>query len=90
MVSAMAMSLSSVSVVLSSLHLQWYRKPVVRADGSLASSSPLTDLVKDTPTSSMDNLYISEGSTSRFPFLWPSNLFKGSKYTKLSDSAEVV
>ena len=89
MVSAMAMSFSSVSVVLSSLHLQWYRKPVVRADGSLVSSSPITELFKDTPASSTDDLYAPTAQTSNSFRFWPTNLL-GMKYTRISESVETV
>lgn len=61
MVSGMAMSMSSVSVVISSLLLQWYRKPSIQSDGTLkVSSNPLTSLVRATPMNSMTNLYTND------------------------------
>jgi len=67
MVTGMAMSLSSVSVVVSSLLLQWYRKPSIQSDGTLkVSSNPLTSLIRTTPMNSMNNLYSNTGG-SRAP-----------------------
>jgi hypothetical protein len=87
MVSGMAMSMSSVTVVLSSLLLQWYRKPSIHFDGSLSSSTPVSDLIDGTPYTSTDNLF----ETPRMiPKSLKSRLFhpfssRGKHYTKLGD-----
>jgi hypothetical protein len=58
MVTGMAMSLSSVSVVVSSLLLQWYRKPVIHSDGTISPfSNPLTDLVSEQQSGSVEDLF---------------------------------
>jgi hypothetical protein len=88
MVSGMAMSMSSVTVVLSSLLLQWYRKPSIHFDGSLSSPSPVSDLIDQTPYTSTDNLF---ETPQMVPKSIKSRLFqtfsfaRGKNYTKLGD-----
>ena len=58
MVSGMAMSMSSVSVVLSSLLLQWYRRPNIESDGTVTPNPPsLSEFVNDTRFDSNENLF---------------------------------
>jgi Cu+-exporting ATPase len=95
MVSAMAMSVSSVSVVLSSLHLQWYRKPVVHSDGTTSKfSSPFTDLAVDASESSLDiaiNNATSNPSRASTFFQKMQQIFtKKQSYNRLYDGSHDV
>ena len=68
MLTGMAMSMSSVSVVVSSLLLQWYRKPHIHVDGTLEKGSwnPLSDLVgSESRANSTTNLFTSSSSSQR-------------------------
>lgn len=92
MVTGMAMSMSSVSVVVSSLLLQWYRKPSIQSDGTLkVSSNPLTSLIRSSPMNSMTNLHSNNSSRAppkslRSMIAAASNLVrKNQQYSQLDD-----
>jgi hypothetical protein len=92
MVSGMAMSMSSVTVVLSSLLLQWYRRPSIHSDGSLEpASSPITELMGDTeyPYASTDNLFEPQRVTPKSSFknrlLQTISSLRGTSYTQLQE-----
>jgi hypothetical protein len=73
MVSGMAMSLSSVTVVVSSLLLQWYRRPYIHSNGSMEKSSPMTDLMLDTPFVSTERLF---QESNRAPKSFKSKIYE--------------
>ena len=92
MVSGMAMSMSSVSVVLSSLLLQWYRRPVIEADGTLTATGPsLSEFVNDARFESTDNLFepqLVQPKSFKSRILNAFSSVRGKAYQKLGE--EVV